>query len=220
MGRSPTAPKITIVGVVASAHHDGANQPYKPELFVPFAQLPARGITLVLQPSRDAAALTTAVRQTLHDVDPLVPVSSLNPLAQLAGSTIALPRLYATLVGLFAAAALLLAALGVYGVMAYAVTQRQREIGVRLALGAEPAGIRRMVLGEGGRLAFIGLAIGLAGAILTGQLLGKLLFGIGRFDAPTLITVPLVLGAVTVLASWIPARRAMRLDPVSAIREE
>src|SRR5205814_1223403 len=113
-----------------------------------------RGVTLVLEPARDAASLTEAVRQTLHDVDPLVPFSPLNPITQLAGSAVALPRLYAILVGLFAAAALLLAALGVYGVMAYTVTRRQREIGVRLALGAEPSGIRRMVLGEGGRLAF------------------------------------------------------------------
>jgi putative ABC transport system permease protein len=219
-GRDPEAPKIAIVGVVASGHHDGANQPVKTELFFPFAQFPSRGVALVLQPARDVAALTAAVRQTLHDVDPLVPVSSLDPLMQRAGSAVALPRLYATLVGLFAAAALLLAALGVYGVMAYTVTQRQREIGVRLALGAEPAGIRRMVLGEGGRLAVAGLALGIVGALLTGQLLAKLLFGVTRYDPPTLITVPLVLGAVTVIASWIPARRAMRLDPVRAIREE
>jgi putative ABC transport system permease protein len=219
-GSDPDARKITIVGVVASAHHDGANQPYKTELFLPLAQFPSRGVSLILQPGHDVASLTAAVRQTLHEVDPLLPVSSLEPLAMRAGSAVALPRLYAMLVGLFAAAALLLAALGVYGVMAYAVTQRQREIGVRLALGAEPSGIRRMVLGEGGRLAFVGLGLGFVGALLAGQLLGKLLFGVSPYDAPTLITVPVVLGAVTVMASWLPARRAMRLDPVRAIREE
>lgn len=104
--------------------------------------------------------------------------------------------------------------------MAYSVTQRQREIGVRLALGAEPTGIRRMVLGEGGRLAVIGLVAGLIGAALSGQLLAKLLFGVGQYDPLTLIAVPVVLGLVTLVASWIPARRAMRLDPVRAIREE
>jgi putative ABC transport system permease protein len=219
-GRDPDAPKLTVIGVIASAHHDGANQPYKTELFLPFAQVPSRGVSLILQPSRDVASLTAAVRQTLHDVDPLLPVSSLEPLATRAGSAVALPRLYAMLVGLFAGAALLLAALGVYGVMAYAVTQRQREIGVRLALGAEPSGIRRMVLGEGGRLALVGLGLGFGGALLAGQLLGKLLFGVSPYDAPTLIVVPVVLGSVTVMASWLPARRAMRLDPVRAIREE
>ncbi len=219
-GREAEAPRVTIVGVLASAHHDGANQPFKTEIFLPFAQFPSRGVTLVLQPSRDLASLTSAIRQTLHDVDPLLPVSPLEPLAARAGSAVALPRLYATLVGLFAAAALLLAALGVYGVMAYAVAQRQREIGVRLALGAEPAGIRRMVLGESGRLALVGLGVGLAGAVLGGQLIGKLLFGVSRYDVPTLIAVPAVLGLVTVIASWLPARRAMRLDPVRAIRAE
>ena len=104
--------------------------------------------------------------------------------------------------------------------MAYVVTQRQREIGVRLALGAAPSGIRRMVLGQSGRLALLGLGVGIGGALLTGQLLSKLLFGVSRFDAPTLISVPLVLGGVTLLASWMPARRAMQLDPLSAIREE
>jgi putative ABC transport system permease protein len=219
-GRSPKAPRITIVGIVASAHHDGANQPFKTELFAPLAQLPSRGVTLVLQPARDVASLNAAVRQTLHDVDPMIPVPALEPLAQRAGTAVALPRLYATMVGLFAAAAMLLAALGVYGVMAYSVTQRQREIGVRLALGAEPAGIRRMVLGEGGRLAIVGLGLGLIGAVLSGRLLAKLLFGVTQYDAPTLVTVPVVLALVTLIASWIPARRAMRLDPVRAIRED
>ena len=220
MGRASDAPRLTIVGVVRSGHHDGPNQPYKTELFVSLAQFPSRGVTLVLEPSRDVASMTAAVRQTLHDVDPLVAVGKFDELADLAGGTVELPKLYATLVSLFAAAALLLAALGVYGVMSYSVSQRQREICVRLALGAEPAGIRGMILGEGTRLAIIGLAIGLAGAVLAGQLLARLLFGVGRYDAPTLVTVPLVLGVVTLIASWIPARRAMRLDPVRAIREE
>jgi ABC-type antimicrobial peptide transport system permease subunit len=142
------------------------------------------------------------------------------PISHRVETAVALPKLYATMVTLFATAAVLLAALGVYGVMSYGVTQRQREIGVRLALGAEPAGIRRMVLGQSGRLALIGLVIGTAGALLLGQLIGKLLFGITRFDMPTLVAVPVVLGAVTIVASWVPARRAMRLDPLSAIREE
>ena len=219
-GDTQNSQPLTIVGVVASVRHDGPNQPYKNELFLPIGQLPSRGITLVLEPARDVASLGAAVRQALHDVDPLIPVGTLDPMAQVVGETTALPRLYATLVGLFAGAALLLAALGVYGVMAYAVAQRQREIGVRLALGAEPSGIRRMVLGEGGRLALVGLVLGLAAAAITGQLIGKLLFGVSAHDAQTFIIVPLVLGAVTIMAAWIPARRAMHLDPLVAIREE
>jgi putative ABC transport system permease protein len=219
-GDAPGTQPITIVGVVASVHHDGPNQPYKNELFLPIDQVYSRGVTLILEPKRDVAALGGAVRQALHAVDPLIPGATLEPMSQIVGETTALPRLYATLVALFAGAALLLAALGVYGVMAYAVAQRQREIGVRLALGAEPSGIRRMVLGEGGRLALIGLVLGLGAAAATGQLIGKLLFGVSAYDARTFVTVPLVLGAVTVMAAWIPARRAMRLDPLVAIREE
>lgn len=219
-GREAEAPRITVVGIVASGRHDGPNQPYKTELFLSSAQFPSRGVTLVVEPARDVAALTTALRSTLRDVDPLVPLRPVTPIGQLVGETMSLPKLYATLVGLFAAAALLLAALGVYGVMAFVVNQRQREIGVRLALGAEPAGIRRMVLGQSGRLAIVGLAVGIGGAMLLGQVIGKLLFGVSPTDVPTLVAVPLVLGVVTMLASWIPARRAMRLDPLIAIREE
>jgi ABC-type antimicrobial peptide transport system permease subunit len=156
----------------------------------------------------------------LREVDPLVPMPTLEPLSSRVETAVALPKLYAKMVTLFATAALLLAALGVYGVMSYGVTQRQREIGVRLALGAEPSGIRRMVLGQSGRLALIGLVVGTAGALALGQLMGKLLFGVTRFDMPTLVSVPIVLGVVTIVASWIPARRAMQLDPLSAIREE
>jgi predicted permease len=219
-GRSADAPRITIVGLAASGHHDGPNQPYKPELFLSLEQFPSRGVSLVVQPSRDPAAMVTVVRQTLHEVDPLVAIGKFDELRALAGGTVELPKLYATVVALFAAAALLLAALGVYGVMAYSVTQRQREIGVRLALGAEPSGIRSMVLGEGGRLAVVGLGLGLIGALLSGQLIAKLLFGVGRHDLATFVAVPVVLGIVTLIACWIPARRAMRLDPVRAIREE
>jgi ABC-type antimicrobial peptide transport system permease subunit len=144
----------------------------------------------------------------------------LTPIEENVGTSIAMPRLYATLVAIFAATALLLAALGVYGVMAYAVTQRQREIGVRMALGAEPRGIRRMILKQGGAMAAVGLLIGVALSLMLGQLLSKLLFGVTPFDLPTLIAVPTVLGAATVTASWLPARRAMRLDPVSVIRQD
>jgi putative ABC transport system permease protein len=219
-GKAPNAPRLTIVGVVASARHDGPNQPYKPELFVPIAQRMVRGATIVLEPKRDLATASREFGRVLKTVDPLVPVSALTPIEESLGNAVGLPRLYAMLVGIFAAAALLLAALGVYGVMAYAVTQRQREIGVRMALGAEPGGIRRMILRQGGTLAVIGLVGGIALSLMLGQLLSKLLFGVTPFDIPTLVAVPAVLGAVTILASWIPARRAMKLDPVAVIRAD
>ncbi len=221
-GRGAGAPQLTIVGVVASARHDGPNQPYKPELFLPWAQMPATGVTIVLEPARvlDVAAITAAYRRAVREIDPLLPVSKLDSIDQLLGDAVALPRLYTTLVGIFAVAALLLAALGVYGVMAYAVLQRQREIGVRLALGAAPSRIAAMVLGEGGRLAIIGLLIGGAAGLALAQALRTLLFGVDRFAAPTVGIVAAVLAVMTLAASWLPARRAMRLDPLVAIRDE
>jgi putative ABC transport system permease protein len=205
---------------VAAEHHDGPNQPYKAEVFISLNQFPSRGVTLVLEPRGDAASLSAAVRQTIHEVDPLMPLRTLEPFDQRVGDAIALPRLYAMLVALFATAALLLAALGVYGVMAHGVAQRQREIGVRLALGASPTGIGRMILSEAGRLAIAGALLGLAGAVVIGQVLARLLFGVTPYDLVTLVAVPVLLALVTLVAAWIPARRAMYLDPLIAIREE
>jgi len=219
-GEDSTAPRVTIVGVVASARHDGPNQPYKVELFVPFAQAPSRGPTFVLEPARDLESAMAVFRQALHEVDPLVPVAGVDRMEELVGTALSLPRLYALLIGIFAAAALLLAVLGVYGVMAYTVAQRQREIGVRLALGAAPSRIRRLVLGQGGKLALVGTGFGLLAALAVGKLIGSLLFGVSALDAPTFIAVPLILGGMTVLASWLPARRAMRVDPLVAMRDE
>ena len=219
-GSAPNAPRVTIVGIVATGRADGANAPFKPEIFVPIAQRPVRGVSVVIEPSRDLAAATRAFAQAVKEVDPLIPISAMQPIEERIGSSVALPRLYATLVGIFAGAALFLAALGVYGVMAYSVTQRQREIGVRLALGAAPSGIQRMIFLQGGRLAAIGLLVGLTLSMMLGQFLSKLLFGVTPFDVPTLVMVPSVLGVATVLASWLPARRAMKLDPVAVIRQD
>ena len=219
-GEDSTAPRITIVGVVASAHHDGPNQPLKPEIFVPFAQTPSRGITVVLEPAGSTETAVAAFRHALHEVDPLVPVAGADPIEQLVGTALSLPRLYALMIGSFAVAALLLAVLGVYGVMAYAVSLRQREIGVRLALGAAPVAIRRLVLGRGARLAALGLGIGLAGAVFIGRLLRTLLFGVSALDPGTFAGVAALLGMMALSACLLPARRAMRVDPLVAIREE
>jgi putative ABC transport system permease protein len=217
---APDARKITVIGVVANARHDGANQPYKPEVFAPLEQFPTRRMVLVVEPSRDAASATAAVRDALKATDPLVPMPAARDIETLVGDAVSLPRLYATLVSIFASAALLLAVLGVYGVMAYSVSQRQREIGVRLALGAAPASIMAMVLSEGGRLVAIGVVIGLGAALALGRGLRSLLFGVTAFDIPTFAVVAGVLGLMTMIAAWVPARRAMRVDPLAAIREE
>ncbi|HYM27055.1 MAG TPA: ABC transporter permease [Steroidobacteraceae bacterium] len=226
-GQSPVGRQIvsggkqaTVVGVVATALHDGPNQPVKAELFLLLPQFPARGVTVMLDPRADVASAVAALRETLHAVDPAVPLGAVQTMAERAGAAVESPRLYALLVGVFAAAALGLAVLGVYGVMAYTVAQRQREIGVRLALGAAPGSIQRLVLREGGRITAIGTAVGILGAALMGRLLSKLLFQVGTLDAVTYTGVALVLALMSLVACWVPARRAMGVDPLVAIREE
>ena len=219
LGTDSGAPRITVVGVVASARHNGPNEPYKPEMFVPYAQAPARGLTLIVEPASTVALATQAVRRSLAEVDPLIPLSAIETIEEQLGTAVALPKMYAMLVSGFAIVALFLAALGVYGVMAYSVAQRQREIGVRLALGAPPSRILSMILGQGGRLAAGGVALGLGAALLLGKLVTSLLFGVTSFDLPTFAVVGFVLGGMTLLASWLPARRAMSVDPNTAIRD-
>jgi len=212
--------QLTVVGVVATARPDGPNQPVKAELFFPYAQFATRGAFLVVEPKRDAASALAAVRRALREVDPQVPLAFVATMDERIGDVVALPRLYALLVGMFGAAAVGLAILGVYGVMAYAVAQRQREIGVRLALGAAPGTIRRLVLGQGGRLAALGVGVGLLGAIGVGRLLRTLLFQVGPIDPLVYGGVALLLAGMSLIACWLPARRAMRVDPLVAIREE
>jgi predicted permease len=220
LGSDSSAPQVTVVGVVGSARHDGPNQPYKPEMLLPIAQVPSRGVAVVVSPARAPTAAVAAFRTGLQEVDPLVPIAGVTQMDDLVGEAVAGPRLNAVLIGGFAGVALLLAMLGVYGVMAYAVSQRRKEIGVRMALGAAPAGIRRLVLDQGARLAALGVVLGMATALAVGRFLRSLLFEVSVVDPRTLVAVPVLLAAMALLACWIPARRAVRMDPVAAIRAE
>jgi putative ABC transport system permease protein len=212
--------RATVVGVLATTKPDGPNQPAKLEMFMPIDQFPTRGVTVLIESKAGAPAGLSALRDALHLVDPAIPLSAVATMTERAGEVVALPRLYATLVGVFAAAALGLAILGVYGVMAYAVSQRQREIGLRMALGAGPGSIGGLVVGAGGRLTLIGIAIGLGGAALVTRFLRALLFEVGTLDATTFAGVAGLLTLMSLAACWLPARRAMRVDPLVAIREE
>ncbi|HEY4100438.1 MAG TPA: ABC transporter permease [Gemmatimonadales bacterium] len=219
-GPEAAAPRLTVVGVIATDHADGPNQPVKGELFVPLGQVPVNGFTVVIEPAHGDAAAIAALRSTLHAADPLLPFAEPVAIESTVSDVVALPRLYAIVIGVFATVALALAIIGVYGVMAYVVAQRHREIGVRLALGASPSVIRRLMLWRGVRLAIIGAVAGLTGAAALTRLLGSLLFGVSATDPMTFAGVPLILGAVALVACWIPARRAMRIDPIEAIRAE
>jgi ABC-type antimicrobial peptide transport system permease subunit len=177
-------------------------------------------MSLVVRTADDPARLTTAMRGALHDLDPNLPMLRVQTLEDVVSGSIARPRFYALLLAFFAATALALAALGVFGVLSHAVSQRSREIGVRLALGALPRDLLRMVLGEAVRLVAIGLAIGIPAALLLSRSLASLLFGLTPTDPATLAGVVLVLGAAALFAGALPAWRAARLDPLHALRIE
>ena len=226
-GKSPVGRPVrvsgvdaTVIGVVANARPDGPMASEKAEIFLPLLQFPSRGVAVVVESGQGPSAAIAALRSAVREVDPLVPLAGETTLEAMASDVIALPRVYALLLSIFAAAALGLALIGVYGVMAYSVAQRQREIGVRLALGAGPGAIRGLVLSRGVRLVGIGLLCGLGGAALVTRLIQSLLFGVPALDAITFGGVALLLGAMALFACWGPVRRASRVDPVVVLREE
>jgi putative ABC transport system permease protein len=175
---------------------------------------------VVVRARGDAAALTAAVRETVRSVDPTIPVYDISTMQEQVSKSILAQRLNGSMIGVFALMALVLATVGVYGLIAYSVAERRHEIGIRLALGAQGRDVRRLVVGQGVRLTLIGVVIGLAGAIAIGRGLRGLLFGVTATHLPTLIGVSSILLGVAAAASWIPARRAARTDLLSALRGE
>jgi len=214
-------PAREIVGVVGSTRHESLAIAPLPEFYIPLAQEPGRRMNLVFRTSATKlAGLDPAVRRALHEIDSEVYVPALQPLPALIDSTLAQPRFQMLLLGAFAGIALLLAAVGIYGVIAYSVAQRTREIGIRMALGAQRRDMLRMVLGQSVTMVAIGLAAGLAGAFALTRLMSSLLYGVGANDLSTYASVVFLLGGTALLASYIPARRAMKVDPMVALRYE
>jgi putative ABC transport system permease protein len=166
------------------------------------------------------ASLVTAVKATVWSMDRNLPISEILTMDQAVADATAEPRFLALLLGVFASVALLLAAVGIYGVMSYAITRRTQEIGIRMSLGATRASVLRMVVGQGMSQALSGTAAGLAGALLLSRLMGKMLYGVRPADPITFATVTLVLGAAALLAIYVPARKAMRIEPMVALRQE
>ena len=208
-----------IVGVVGDVHHDGpAKQAYL-EIYRPLPQFMYGAMDLVVRVNGDPAQYARPVAAAIRRVDPNLPLASAQPLANLAAATVASTRLSASLFALFGGLGLLLAAIGIYGVMSYTVQQRQHEIGVRVALGASTANVVGMVVRRGAALSLLGIVIGTALAFAGAGLMQRLLFGIPPHDRVTFLTIALVLATVGSLAAYLPARRAARVDPVTALRD-
>jgi putative ABC transport system permease protein len=217
---SDDGPWFSIVGVVADVQVRGARGTSEVETYVGYWKMPEAGTNVVLKTATDPAALAEPLRRTVKALDPGIAVSGIGSMQQMITEANGPSRFYATLVAIFALLALSLAAVGIYGVMSYAVAQRTPEIGVRLALGAAEGQIFALVVGETLKLAAVGLALGLAGAMAAGQALQKMLFGVKSIDFVTFAITGATLVAVAVLASYLPARRAMRVDPMEALRTE
>jgi putative ABC transport system permease protein len=213
-------PWMEVVGVVAHVKNYGVDEDSRVELYLPYQQSPVGSFTVVVRGHGDPASLAPALRAAVTSVDPEVPLYALRTLEDLVSERTAQRRLAAVLLGVFAAIALALAAVGIYGVMSYAVAQRTQEIGIRMALGAHRRDILSMMLRYGLALALGGVALGWLAALALARLIASLLFGVGAADLPTFSLVPLLLVGVAVLACYLPARRATRVDPLVALRYE
>ncbi len=225
-GTDPNNPKpvwCTVVGVVSHVHNysldvGGRVQAYFPQAQDPFGSSAA--MFLVIRTAQDPRSIANSARAQVAAVDPREPVYAVSTMDEVVASSVEQPRLSLDLLGLFAAVAVVLAAIGIYGVMAFAVSQRSHELGIRMALGAQPRDILRMVIGQGARLALAGVVLGLAGALYLARYMAPLLYGTGTRDPITFAVVPLLLMGVALAASWIPAVRATRVDPIVTLRHE
>jgi putative ABC transport system permease protein len=209
-----------IVGIVGDVRHRRLDGDLTAEMYVPYPQNPDPWLNFVVRTGTDQKSLAAAVRNELRKIDRDQPITEITTLAQLRSRSVAQQRLNTLLVGLFAAIALALAAVGIYGVISYSITQRTREIGIRVALGARAGDVLRLVVGQGMALVFIGIAVGLAASFVLTRLMEGLLFGVRPTDPLTFIVIALLLSCVALLACWVPARRATKVDPMIALRCE
>jgi putative ABC transport system permease protein len=218
---SKTPPKwITVVGVVGDTKMYGLANPSRLEVYSPMQQDVESEMDLLVKSQLDPSALTSEIRGVVAGVDKDQSIYAIATMNKVISDGVSTPRLTLVLLGLFSALALILASIGVYGLISYSVAQRTHEIGVRMALGAQPADILRMVLGQGGRIAFGGIVIGMVAAFALTRLMSGLLFSVSAGDPATFAAVAALLALVAIVACYIPARRAMRVDPMVALRYE
>jgi putative ABC transport system permease protein len=210
----------TIVGVVRDVRTRGLNEPVQPEVFVPHLQEPARSFSLAVRAAGDPAALAKPVQRELAALDPTLAAADLQPFARVIARHVSPSQITAGMLAIFAAMALAIAAIGIYGVISFAVAQRTHEIGVRVALGAARRDVLALVVGQGARLALLGVALGLAGALAMGKALAGILYAVSPTDPPTFAAAAVLLAGVALAASYLPARRAADTDPVRALKGE
>jgi putative ABC transport system permease protein len=220
LGVSDTRAGGEVVGVVGDVREWGPAAPARPTIFLVHEQFPVGYMGVVVRSAGDPAALVEPIRRLLGPLDPDVPMSGVRTMDQRVAESMAQPRLYMLLLGIFAGVAVLLAAVGIYGLVAQTVEQRTREFGVRLALGAERRDVVRLVIGQAGVLTAVGVGLGLMGAVTGGRILSSLLFEVRPADPTTLVVVAAGIALVALVTSYLPARRAARVEPAEALRGE
>src|SRR6516225_5550156 len=208
------------VGVVGNTRHEGLSEDTEAEFYVPYLQSPGNSMQLAVLTATEPDSMVSAVRAQVRDVDPDQPLYHVATLQQVLSESLAPRRFNMLLLGIFAGIALTLATVGIYGVMAFSVTQRTHEIGIRMALGAERGNVLRLIVRQGLRLTLFGVVLGVAGAWALASFLASFQFGVAPRDPATFVLVSLALVAVSILACYIPARRATRVDPMVALRYE
>ncbi|PYR91497.1 MAG: ABC transporter permease [Acidobacteria bacterium] len=226
IGGNPSRPWVTVVGIVKDVHHNGVAEVVKEKFYVPHAQwhksvgFPIRGMSLIVRTAGDPVSLAPSVRNVIRQLDPNLPVADVRPMTDVVGAALSTPRFTSALLSMFALLALTLSAVGIYGVLSYVVTRRTREIGIRVAIGADRARVLRMVLSNGLTLALIGLGLGLVVSLPVARVMRGLLHGVTPADPLTFVAVAVALAAVALTACMVPALRATRVDPVIALKSE
>ena len=209
-----------VVGVVGNVKFHDLSDEWAPESYVPYAQISFGSLTLVVRTAQDAHSLAKPIAETVRSLDKDLPTYAPKTVEEYLNGTVAQPRFNTYLLGIFAALAMLLTAVGLYGVISYSVAQRTHELGIRMALGGQPRDMLRLIVGQGLRLAVIGVGIGLAAAFALTHFLSSMLFGVSSADPISYLAVVGLLLLVVIVACYVPARRAMRVDPMVALRYE
>jgi putative ABC transport system permease protein len=221
LGDDDSAPVLTVVGMVGRVKMEGlAQDSHRVQGYFPFAQVLQSGMTVIIKGSADPNQMVAAIRQKVKEIDPDQPIYSVRTMDDIRAESVAPERLNLTLLSIFAGLALVLAIVGIYGVMSYTVTQRTHEIGIRMAIGAQPRDVFKMVIGQGMLLALVGVAFGLVGAFALTRLMATMLFGVEPTDPGTFASITVLLTGVALIACYVPGRRATKVNPVVSLRYE